>query len=60
MSNEKHHVAAAIRLLVAELQVELDKAQQVGLTVKLIPPCVYSLAEGAGKLQVEVWEKVTY
>ena len=60
MSNDKQQVAAAIKRLVAELQTELDKAQQAGLIVKLTPPCAYSLAEKAGELQVEVWEKISY
>lgn len=60
MSNEKHKIAATIKRLVAELQVELHSAEMAGLTVKLTPPCAYSLAEGAGELQVEVWEKITY
>lgn len=60
MSTNKQQIATAIKRLVAELQTELDKAQQAGLTVKITPPCSYSLAEGAGELQVEVWEKITY
>jgi hypothetical protein len=60
MSDEKQQIALAIRCLVAELQVELDKALQAGLTIRLTPPCAYSLAEGAEKLKVEVWERITY
>jgi hypothetical protein len=60
MSNEKQQIALAIKCLVAELQVVLDKAQQADLTVKLTPPCAYSLAEGARELQVEVWQRITY
>lgn len=60
MSNEKQEIAATIKRIVAELQVEMHRAKQAGLIVKLTPPCAYSLAEGAGELQVEVWEKVTY
>ncbi|MGI4873408.1 MAG: hypothetical protein ACRYFX_19795 [Janthinobacterium lividum] len=60
MSNDKQQVAATIKRLVAELQLELDKAQHVGLTVELIPPCDYAIAEDRKKLKVEVWEKVSY
>ena len=52
MSSNKQQIATAIKHLVAELQTELDKTQQAGLTVKFTLPCSYSLAEGAGELQV--------
>lgn len=49
MSNDKQQIAVANKYSVAELQTELDKAQQAGLTVKLISPRSYSLAEKAGE-----------
>ncbi|MVN77713.1 hypothetical protein GO988_15375 [Hymenobacter sp. HMF4947] len=60
MSNDKQQVAATIKRLVEELQLELVKAQQAGLIVKLTPPCTYSLDDRAGEVHVEVWEKVIY
>ncbi|RYE18001.1 MAG: hypothetical protein EOP45_14800 [Sphingobacteriaceae bacterium] len=59
MNNDKQQAAEAIKRRVSELQLELDKAEQVGLTVKLTPPNKYSLAN-TGKLEVEIWEEIKY
>lgn len=59
MNTEKQTVAEAIKRLATELEQQLVKAQQVGLTVELVLPSRYTGAAPT-QVQVAVFERVAY
>jgi hypothetical protein len=59
ITTEKQEVATAIKRVAAELEVQLGKAREVGLTVQLDLPSKY-VGGVPDKILVNVFEQVPY